>query len=223
MQDGTTDEERRILVEAHFGRRCYWHSCHKRYSAKYSLPLCDEHIDMISTRVATINGGPELIPCDHDKTIGLLKDELARTRAKVADLRAGLLPAAEPAERAKPKRDGTVYYVKVGANIKIGWTADLAKRMRQYPPDSSLLATEPGTRSDEQKRHKMFAAHRTHGREWYAAIPSLLHHIETVKAKHGEPASVAFGAQPVTIPQRREPQYIGGNRIGNPAPRTVRG
>lgn len=104
--------------------------------------------------------------------------------------------------------EGTVYYLRVGSYIKIGWSANLEKRMRSYPPDTILLATEPGTRKDEHRRHKMFAAHRTHGREWYAMVPSLMHHIEQTAARHGQPDPVVFAAQPVTIPQPRPVEPI---------------
>lgn len=107
-----------------------------------------------------------------------------------------------------PATEGVVYYLRSGAYIKIGWTSDLDKRMRAYAPDSVLLAVEPGTRKDEQRRHKMFAAHRTHGREWYALVPSLTHHIEQTIAKHGQPDPVTFAAQPVTIPQPRPKEYV---------------
>lgn len=111
--------------------------------------------------------------------------------------------------------DGIVYYLRSGGYIKIGWTSDLTKRMRAYSPDSLLLATEPGPRALEAKRHRMFAAHRTHGREWYALAPALTRHIDQLKAEHGEPDPVAFAAQPVQVPQPRPKQYVGGNNRGN--------
>jgi hypothetical protein len=117
------------------------------------------------------------------------------------------LRAEQPAKTPAPTA-GTVYYLRSGAYIKIGWTSNLEKRMRAYAPDSVLLATEPGTRKDESRRHKMFATHRTHGREWYAMVPSLMHHIEMMVTEHGEPDPVSFAAQPVTIPQRREVEPI---------------
>lgn len=108
----------------------------------------------------------------------------------------------------RDEKDGTVYYLRVGAYIKIGWTSDLTKRMKSYSPDSVLLATEPGTRKDEQRRHRMFAVHRTHGREWYAMVPSLTHHIQQVTDAHGSPDPVAFAARPVAIPQPRTARPI---------------
>lgn len=119
----------------------------------------------------------------------------------------GKIPGRQPKKPAQDI-DGVVYYLRVGAHIKIGWTSNLATRMRSYSPDSILLATEPGTRKDETRRHRMFAAHRTHGREWYAMVPSLTHHIAQLVREHGEPDPVRFAAQPVEIPQPRRTQPV---------------
>jgi len=121
--------------------------------------------------------------------------------------RAVIVPEPEP-EPAQPK-SGFVYYVRSGGFIKIGWTSDLTKRMKGYPPDSVLLAVEPGPRQLETRRHKQFAHHRTHGREWYTMAPTLTHHIDSVKAEHGEPEPVDFAAKPGGIPQPRQRQTIG--------------
>lgn len=102
-----------------------------------------------------------------------------------------------------PLKDGFVYFLKIDGHIKIGWASNLANRMRAYAPTSQLLAVEPGTRVDEAKLHKRFAVHRTHGREWYAPVPSITHHIADVVGRHGTPDPVAFAAKPVTIPTPR--------------------
>jgi hypothetical protein len=132
------------------------------------------------------------------REIQRLKNLIAYQAEQLALLRKP--PAPEPPKKPTPV-DGVVYYLRVGSYIKIGWASDLAKRMRAYPPDSVLLATEPGTRKDETRRHRMFAAHRTHGREWYAMVPSLLHHIDMLKERHGQPNAVAFAARPVEVPR----------------------
>lgn len=115
-----------------------------------------------------------------------------------------LMPAADRPGQGKTSdapREGTVYFLRSGGHIKIGWTSDLAKRMRTYPPDSTLLAHHPGTRKDEQCLHRKFAVHRTHGREWYTLSPVILEHIKGVVAEHGQPDTVDFGAKPVAVPQ----------------------
>lgn len=134
------------------------------------------------------------------------------------------IPIRDVAPKVKVDKPGIVYFLQVGGHIKIGWTSDLTKRMRQYPPNAQLLATHPGLRKDELRLHKMFAAHRSHGREWYPLAPVILDHIKRVIAEHGQPVDVIFGAKPTEVPQPRPHQYIGGDRIGSGStPRTVRG
>lgn len=118
------------------------------------------------------------------------------------------VPTETPAPTKAPV-DGFVYYLRSSGYIKIGWTADLQKRMKSYPPDSLLLAVEPGIRQVETRRHRQFSHHRTHGREWYTMAPSLMHHIAAVTSEHGQPAHVDFAAKPVGIPQPRQRQTIG--------------
>lgn len=117
-----------------------------------------------------------------------------------------------PKVEEKPKRnlpkDGTIYYLEHDGHIKIGWTSDLRRRMRQFPPGAALLATEPGTQSDERKVHRKFKVHRTHGNEWFAAVPSLKHHVEMVKRRYGTPPDdVIVGASPVTIAETRAKEF----------------
>ena len=114
-----------------------------------------------------------------------------------------------PTPPPKPQPEGFVYYLRSSGFLKIGWTTDLAKRMKAYPPDSILLAVEPGPRQLETRRHRQFSHHRSHGREWYTLAPTLMHHVESVKAEHGNPDPVAFAAKPVGIPQPRQRQTIG--------------
>jgi hypothetical protein len=126
-----------------------------------------------------------------------------------------------PPKRAKrPPVEGLIYYIQIGSHIKIGWTSDLGKRSRAYPPNAQLLATQPGTRTEERALHRRFAHHRTHGREWYPLAKELLDHVRRVAAEHGPPPTVTFGAREVEIPQPRPKQYIKprhwvGHRSGN--------
>lgn len=117
--------------------------------------------------------------------------------------------ADEQAKRAATAaRVGVVYYVEVGSHIKIGWTSDLAKRMRSYPPNSRLLACHPGLRTDERDIHRKFVLWRSHGAEWYVLAPILLDHIKRVVAEHGQPDVVNFGAKPVQVPR---PHQLNGS------------
>jgi hypothetical protein len=184
-------------------------------SKRYGIPLCDTHARMVASRIDIIDERRRKEPTFSGE-VKLLMETVARRDAEIARLR-------EPVKRTAPT-DGTVYFLQIGGHIKIGWASDLSKRMRQYPPNALLLAAHPGTRKDELRLHKMFAVHRSHGREWYPLVPVILDHIKRVVAKYGSPLEVDFGAKPTVVPQPRPHQYIGGDRIGSGStPRTVRG
>lgn len=138
----------------------------------------------------------------------------------VAALSSGWQPVVQV--QPKPRTDGTVYYLRSGGFIKIGWTSDLTKRMRSYPPDTTLLATQPGTRADEAAIHRRFAHLTTHGREWFPLAPQISEHIDKVIAEHGAPPDVDFAARKAQ-PAKGRGQYVGGPNRGKLPARQVRG
>lgn len=73
--------------------------------------------------------------------------------------------------------DNVVYYIQVGKYIKIGTTKDVDKRLQQYPPDSELLAIEPGSYTIEAMRHEQFAKYLAARNEWFTPGPKLMQHI----------------------------------------------
>jgi hypothetical protein len=81
---------------------------------------------------------------------------------------------------ATRKGGRTVYYLLVGDLVKIGRTADLTKRIRDYPPHTVLLGTERGGPELEKLRHVQFAHLRAAGREWFTPGPELRAHIESL-------------------------------------------
>lgn len=83
--------------------------------------------------------------------------------------------------------EGTIYYALIDNTVKIGYTTDLHRRMRQYPPTSRLLAVEPGTRKLETARHSLFRAHLAHGREWFTPNPELDAWIAQLVELNGPP------------------------------------
>lgn len=96
----------------------------------------------------------------------------------------------EIAERAQASRKitpGWVYYLLVADRIKIGYTIDVKRRLRSYPPGSQLLALHPGTKQLEHDMHAKFAGARAAGREWFLDTPELRQHIKDVIEQFGEP------------------------------------
>lgn len=88
-------------------------------------------------------------------------------------------PPGEPSPEPEPLV-GTIYYLRVGDLIKIGFTVNLTGRLQAYPPNSVLLATEMGTPQGERSRHRQFDSALAYGKEWFTPTPELLAHIEQV-------------------------------------------
>jgi hypothetical protein len=78
-----------------------------------------------------------------------------------------------------PVRERVVYYLRFADRIKIGSSFSLAGRLQSVPHDE-LLATEPGGRSLERRRHGQFAAYRITG-EWFSAARPLMEHIAAIR------------------------------------------
>jgi len=134
---------------------------------------------------------------DYEREIGDLKREIKKLKHDVEFWR----DIREPQRKATPV-DGFVYIIRPsnGGYIKIGWTSDLNRRMREYAPDTTILGVKPGTRKDENKLHKKFAHLRTHGREWYPLAPQILEEARYMVAKHGEPPVLDFSAREAKTP-----------------------
>lgn len=82
---------------------------------------------------------------------------------------------------------GWVYYILIADRIKIGYSIDVKRRLRSYPPDSPLLAMHPGTKLLESEMHAKFAGSKAAGREWFLDTPELRQHIKEVIEQFGEP------------------------------------
>ena len=76
---------------------------------------------------------------------------------------------------------GWIYYLLVGDLVKIGYTVDPSQRMKQYPPNSSLLATHPGTLKTERQMHSKFWNSLAKGREWFTPTSDLIEHIKEAR------------------------------------------
>jgi hypothetical protein len=77
---------------------------------------------------------------------------------------------------------GTVYFARVEGLIKIGWSSNVSKRMRELRADA-LFHTFPGTRNDESAMHALFSAYLVKGREWFRPAPELMSYIQGLQSK----------------------------------------
>jgi hypothetical protein len=97
---------------------------------------------------------------------------------RLADGRPDLVFSQMP---PKEDRSSVIYYVRIGYHIKIGTTVDLTTRMNSLMPDH-FLATEPGDRDLERRRHDQFRHLLAKGREYFNPGPDLLAHIASLRA-----------------------------------------
>lgn len=91
----------------------------------------------------------------------------------------------------KGDQPGFVYYVQVGDRLKIGYSADVRRRLRSYPPGSVLLAVEPGSPELERQRHQQFAGSLLDGREWFRPDGVILKQVTAICGEHGDPSRFA--------------------------------
>lgn len=83
----------------------------------------------------------------------------------------------------KARHDPQVYYVRLSPDIiKIGYTTNLPLRVAALRVDpDALLASEPGGRDVERRRHEEFAAERISRREDFKPSARLLAHIASLQ------------------------------------------
>lgn len=111
---------------------------------------------------------------------------MATLKNLLDDLRADNAKAMRDAD---PNASGWVYYMRINARIKIGYTANLRQRSRNYPPGTELLAVEPGDSETEKRRHNQFSRSLAQGREWFAESPDLTEHIAALAAQYATPTA----------------------------------
>jgi len=155
-----TSTERRMALTQESCPPCAYRGpagsrCRKAPIASCPVPLCVVHlahvVEFVNQNVSAFMGSVEL--------------------------RSATLALQEVARASCP---GVVYYLRVGDLIKIGHTRRIDQRLKAYPPDAVLLATEPGTEELETQRHDQFAEFLGARCEWFRPGLALLAHIEAL-------------------------------------------
>lgn len=87
---------------------------------------------------------------------------------------------------------GTVLYaVEIGDEIKIGYTANVVRRIDRHRSKTRrpcrLLAIRFGTRDDERAVHRSLRRHLAHGHEWYRPTPEVLDLVNQWRSELGQP------------------------------------
>lgn len=165
---------------------CTWQFCTTRADLRYQrrgVPFCREHTLLAWSVVE-----------DEIRHSSMSPDELRAEREATEKAK-----ETERAERAaKNAESGTVYYLKVGDHIKIGFASNLFQRLTSYPPASVLVAVEDGSLNLEAQRHREFADFLDAGREWFVQGDRLMAHIETLAATGAHVRYTGWEKRPAT-------------------------
>lgn len=142
----------------------------------HGTPMCEKHAWQVFATLEALKDSN-----DKKDQARAWYDELYRQDVKEAkEHQAALESTWKPQRWIEP---GWIYYLLVGGLVKIGYTADLERRMKQYPPHSTLLAVHPGTPKLEREMHHKFLHHLSNGREWFSIGDDLTAHIEDVRLR----------------------------------------
>jgi hypothetical protein len=141
----------------HYESECCFPRCYAPVTTKVDLPLCDDHCLKVHSRMQAVIAHYVDAPEDFDMP----------RRA---------FPEDEP-------RPSVVYFIRFGDRIKIGYSANLERRLQTIPHDEVLL-TIPGASTAEANLHRTFAADRITG-EWFHASPRLLAAIQDLTNRQG--------------------------------------
>jgi hypothetical protein len=186
---------------------CLWPGCdpasfrpfrHQSGYVSYSRvgPLCYYHADLITDAVFERRGATA------ERWREMMKPGSYTNEVQKRDKAARHIRQLEKADEFRGDMPGFVYYLRVGERIKVGYSVDVKRRMRQYPPGCTLLAVEPGDRDLERKRHQQFRGSLLDGREWFRPTPDLMELVDEVVSVHGEPKQFAHHYRRKTEPVR---------------------
>lgn len=140
------------------------------------FPTCEMHSWEIWAKLNKRDDSPQEKAIAEDIERSRLQ-RLASDNAVLKSAVAETIDAMKASARTLP---GTIYYLQVEDQIKIGFTSDLTIRLQAYPPMARLLATHPGTLETESGIHQKFASHLAGRKEWFHADPEIQAHIKTV-------------------------------------------
>ena len=160
--------------------------CTEPVAHRSALNLCAHHLLAAHDQVASEVGVTDILPspcaaCGSRLGVRYPSGWLCA----VCEWRAGEVPDGEIVATV---RVDVVYYLRFRDQIKIGTTTNPRQRFAALRYDE-LLGFERGDRALEQRRHAQFADHRLGRSEWFAADPTLLEHIDVVRAGADDPWS----------------------------------
>lgn len=156
--------------------------CANPVAMTHPIALCSPHIYRLATTKPFLTRGVS----EQQRIMWKVREEEGtKEEQRIERMKQRRWEVEEQLRQEALAAQSVVYYIARGDLIKIGFTTNMAQRMASLMPDA-ILATEPGDRTLEKRRHKQFKHLRAPlGNEYFSVHPDLLTHVETVLAEHG--------------------------------------
>lgn len=138
-----------------------------------TLPLCFNHAVMIWQQVQRDRWLPEVIETAEQLHARHVAEEAARQH--------------EQAQAFKARRDGLMYFVRINDLVKVGWTRDFRRRLKEYGAGAVVLCHYPATSDDETTLHRQLRSVLAKGREWYHDGDVIQLFVTQAIERHGPP------------------------------------
>lgn len=154
-----------------------WHRWHppERRNPDLEIPICYDHAALVWNQLAGFHAER-----------GEFAQAIATVNEGIAERQSRTEEARKTAHLANVT-DGTIYFVRLGGLIKVGWTRRLRSRLKSYGASAELLLTYPASRDDETNLHRQLRPALAKGREWYEDGPIIGHFLTEALEKHGPP------------------------------------
>lgn len=152
--------------------------------ASRHLPLCYEHGLIAWRQVQKVSDLPVII----ETAAAIEKREQERALAEVRRRVA--------ARGGKGDHEGLMYFVRINNLVKVGWTQNLPRRLKEYGAGAVLLVHYPATSEEETELHRSLRPALAKGREWYHDGDVIQLFVKNALQRHGPPTVKAFWTKP---------------------------
>lgn len=184
---------RTMRLDGRAGRSAYRCGCGMRVEIA-ELDTGSRRCTFVGCRTVAVTKDPLRFCLVHEEEAANLLAHTAGV-SKVRELQEGLQSSSSTLNRRyglamtpvprNTKHAPLVYFARRERLIKIGWTANLPRRMQVLC--TSPLAIEPGDVVRERQLHLRFAHLRMHKQEWFRPGPDLIAYVNQLRKAEGAP------------------------------------
>lgn len=150
------------------------------------LPVCTHHAVIIKRQIDPAWDDEGVMDARRDAQVHREQIRYGSQRAAVIDANGG-------------SSKGQLYFVRLNGLVKVGWSAELVKRLKAYGPDVEILCHYPGTRQDETLMHRQLKPYLAKGREWFEDCKVVEDIVAGIVQQHGPPTLSAEWTAPKSM------------------------